>query len=280
MSIVRKPRDLPVHRPPSCFTKYSGPLAYGLDVVPPWADGGHLTINLPEHLEYMPGTQGILRHNDSAPRGHWEITDAGRTATLDVDSPTAEGVHVKAVAKVTGADRIEITFRIQNNGKIPLGTIIPLFCSHYRYLTGFPQYTGNFRHTYVLFRGKPTALADIPTQRADADVKGAPVIGCPQRGDWFAAKHGGYIEAGVDAALTAVAALDGKRKLIVAWTPGKSMLSNANIPCIHADPYFGTIPPGEAREAKGLYLFTTDSLAQLLPELRRSGLGRAGGATR
>jgi len=111
-------------------------------------------------------------------------------------------------------------------------------------------------------------------------VKGAPVIGCPQRGDWFAAKHGGYIEAGIDAALTAVAALDGKRKLIVAWTPDKSMLSNANIPCIHADPYFGTIPPCEAREARGLYLFTTDSLAQLRQELRRSGLGRAGGVAR
>ena len=41
--------------------------AYGLNIVPPWPDGGSLFVNLPEHLEYMPGTKGIARHHDPRP---------------------------------------------------------------------------------------------------------------------------------------------------------------------------------------------------------------------
>jgi len=94
------------------------------------------------------------------------------------------------------------------------------------------------------------------------------VRGCPQR-DTRAERRGGLIEEDMDLALSVVTALKGPRKVIFWWTPGKSMIANANIPCIHADPYFGDLMPGEKTSAEGLVLFTEDELGPILEELRR-----------
>ena len=55
--------------------------------------------------------------------------------------------------------------------------------------------------------------------------------------------------------------------MIVFWTPGKNLLSNRVIPCLHADPYFGDLRPGESRSARGLLIFTRASLQTLIKEL-------------
>jgi hypothetical protein len=255
------------------FEKYSGEYAYGLTILPPWAEGGKLVVNFPEHLEYESRGMGILRYSDKEPRGHWDVAADGGRATLDVESPSAPGVRVQGMAKAAGRDRIEVTMRITNGGKIPLATVKPLYCFQYRELAGFPQWVDNFQHTYVLVNGKPVALADVPTKSAQAKVKGGTVTGCEQHDNGFAEKQGGLIEGGVEAAIAAVESLDGKRKVVVAWSPGKSILSNANIPCLHADPSYGTIEPGQSAEAKGILLFTEGPLDEGFSRLRGEGRG-------
>lgn len=256
------------------FVPYHGEFAYGLEVAPPWEDGGTLVINFPEHLERFPDTQGILRYSDEHPNGHWVVAADGRSATLDVDSPTMAGVHVLGVAKVVSPGRIEMSVRIDNHSDRDMAGIIPLYCVHYRGLTGFPQWQENFRHTFVVMEGKVTALADIPTERADAEVKAAYVRGCTQRDtEKFPREHGGMIEREIDRALTAVTSLDGKRKVLLAWTPGKTLLANAAIPCIHADPYYGPIPTGKSSEVKGLLVFTDGPLEQAVQKLVAEGAG-------
>jgi len=257
------------------FTRYAGPFAYGLEVVAPWQDGGTLIINLPEHLERWPGTQGILRHNDKAPKGHWQVSEDGKRATLDVESSTMPGIFVKGAASAVGGDRVELTMQISNTTDRALPGIRPLYCFQYRHLTGFPQWIDNFKHTYVLIGGKAVALADIPTERADADVKGAYVRGCTQRdSDDFPRSRGGLIEdRELDAAIIAVEALKGPRKVVMAWTPGKSMLSNAAIPCAHGDPFYGPVPAGEAREAEGIVWFTEKPVEEALKTLAGEGHG-------
>jgi hypothetical protein len=252
------------------FEKYDGPFAYGLTIVPPWANGGQLVINLPEHLEYDSRGMGILRHNDKERRGTWEVSADGRRATLDVESPTAPGVRVRGEATVAGPDRIALTIGITNGGKIPLPAVKPLYCAHYRHLAGSPQWVDNFKHVYVLRGGKVVALADVPTKDPQTKIKGGTVAGCEQHDNGFAEKNGGLVESGVDAAVAAVQSLDGKRKAVVAWTPGKSFLSNADIPCLHADPYYGTIEPGKSAEAKGVVLFAEDALEAAVARIRQA----------
>ena len=60
-------------------------------------------------------------------------------------------------------------------------------------------------------------------------------------------------------------------KAVITFTPGKSILSNTAIPCAHADPYFGTLGPGESAEAKGEILFTESSLDEAVDALRKEG---------
>jgi hypothetical protein len=254
------------------FEQHAGS-AYGLDVIPPWNDGGKLAINLPEHIEYQAVGMGILRHSDKEPKGHWKVADDGKTATLDVESTEAAGVRVKGVAKVAAENRVEISMEIINGSKISLPLVKPLYCHQYRLLTGFPQWTENYKHTYVVVEGKIVALSDLPTKDPAAQVKGGPVCGCSQLDSGYALKYGGLVEKGIDAAVAAVTALDGKRKLVIAWTPGKSFLSNANIPCIHADPYYGTIEPGKSAEAKGIIVFTEGALEDTVNELLKQGTG-------
>ncbi len=256
------------------LAKYDGPWAYGLVVIPPWEEGGKLLINLPEHLSVWPEYMGILHHNDKAPRGHWQVSKDGKTATLDVESSLTANVFVKGPA-TADSDRVLLSMRIINRTDATLSAITPLYCFHYRHLTGFPQWRGNLKHTFVLIDGKAVALADIPTEKADANVKGAYVQGCPQHDfDRFPRSRGGFIEdRELDAAIIAVEALEGDRKILIAWTPGKSMLSNAAIPCAHGDPFYGPIPPGESGEATGIVLFTEKPVETALKELFKQGHG-------
>ncbi|MCK5705313.1 MAG: hypothetical protein KAI29_29385, partial [Cyclobacteriaceae bacterium] len=92
--------------------------------------------------------------------------------------------------------------------------------------------------------------------------------GCPQR-DTRAEKNGGLIEKEMDLALSIVTSIDHERKVVFWWTPGKSMIANSFIPCIHADPYFGTLKPGEEAYAEGLILFTEGDIEPIVNYLKK-----------
>src|SRR5688572_2580073 len=62
-------------------------MAYGLNIIPPWPDGGSIFVNLPEHLEYMPGTKGIARHHDKR-KNVWQISADSSEAHYAVESIT------------------------------------------------------------------------------------------------------------------------------------------------------------------------------------------------
>ena len=254
---------------------YEGPYAYGLAIAPPWADGGRLVINLPEHLEVWPGTHGILRHNDAEPKSRWIVGENGRTAELDVESATMPGIFVQGRAEIAAPDRVVLRMRIVNRTDRAIPGIRPLYCAQYARLAGFPQWVDNFRHTHVLIDGEAVALIDTDTENPEADRKGGYVVGAPQHdGDEFPAAVGGLMEKQrLDAAITSVEALAGDRRVLVGWTPGKSMLSNAAIPCIHGDPYYGAIAAGESAEAEGVVWFTDRSVDEALKQLAEEGVG-------
>ena len=254
--------------------------AYGLKVVPPWPDGGYLRINFPEHLESMPGTRGILRYSDAKRFGdrakdRWVVAADGMTAALDTESAEQPGIFVEGRATVVSKNRIDLSMRITNKTtRKTLGAIRPLYCFQYQPLKGFPGWQHNFEHTFWLRDGKLTALTDIKTEKPDTKVKGGCVKGCPdQSKSGFAQKFGGWIDGGLDRAISVVTSLDGKRAMVIAWTPGKCLLSNAGIPCLHADPYYGDIKPGESKVAHGVLILTEDDPEKIVKQFTAEGLG-------
>ena len=246
---------------------------YGLSIAAPWKGAGKLFFNFPEHLEYNTQGMSILRHWDRNP-SLWNVSPDGRQASYRVESPHEPGVIVEAFARLAhseevpeGTTGVYLAMRITNTGERTLPTVRPLLCFQYRGLTGFPAWIDNFKHSYLVFDGQLKAIADLPTEKPDTSFKGCVVKGCPQR-DTRAERQGGLIEEDMDLALSVVESLDGKRKLVVWWTPGKSMITNAAIPCIHADPYFGTLEPGQSAFAEGLALFTEGDLGPVIKELK------------
>jgi hypothetical protein len=254
-------------------------LTYGLFISAPWENGGDLYMNFPEHLEYNPVGNTILRHFDAIPNP-WIISPDGEQASYRVQSLALEGVYVESFARVMNAEAfpfdaqgVHLAMKIINHGSITLPVIRPLICNQFRDLTGFPQRHHDFQHTHIMMDNEITALADLPTEDPETTFKGCVVEGCPQR-DTRAERNGGLIEQDMDAALSIVTSLDQKRKVIFWWNPGKSMIANSFIPCIHADPYFGTLKPGEEAYAEGLILFTEGEIEPVVQYLKeRSDAG-------
>lgn len=238
-------------------------MAYGLYVSPPWPDGGSIFINLPEHLEYMPGTKGIARHHDKR-NNVWNVSNDGSAANYNVESLTEPGIFFSMKAN-TAKDRVYFEMTITNRSKIYLESIRPLLCFQYHHLKGFPvKLTNNFAHTFVVIDGKAVALNDLEVKKTEAVARMAQVGDCKDEHNWWAEEMGGMIEKRIDKGLTMLTSLSDDRKVIVSWSPGKNMLANSFIPCIHADPCVGDLAIGESRTVKGQMIFTRASLASIV----------------
>ena len=109
-------------------------------------------------------------------------------------------------------------------------------------------------------------MAKQSVKNPNAIARMAQVKGCVDEHNWWAEKMGGFIEQRIDAAYTILTAAQDDRKVIVHWTPGKNFLSNAVIPCIHADPCMGDLAPGESRTVYGELIFTSAPLKQIINE--------------
>jgi hypothetical protein len=182
-----------------------------------------------------------------------------------VESPALQNVFIESFVRQISEKElpinvsgVKLAMHIINKGTEVLPVIRPLICVQYSGLSGFPaKLDHNYEHNYIMVNGELKALSDLITADPNTTFKGCVVRGCPQR-DTRSEAAGGLITGDMDLALSVVSSVDNRRKLIIWWTPGKSMIANANIPCIHADPYFGTLKPGEEAFAEGMILFTDD----------------------
>ncbi|MBT4503171.1 MAG: hypothetical protein HOC74_35895 [Gemmatimonadetes bacterium] len=269
--------DEPVIRPEKGVTfapdsQLGAELRYGLTIEPPWGKAGHLHVNFPEHLEYDDEEESlegdytgysILRHHDEI-EYPWEISPDARSARFKVESPHLSGVEVEGCVTANGPVAVW-WMRIVNGSSEILPRIKPLFCFQYGALEGFPQHQDNFQYTHFFMDGKLVRLAEVKTANPDRDAMVAYAKGSPQHDcDKFANGRGGLVDKPIDCAVAAITSLDGERKIVLAGDPPKSVLSNAYIPCLHADPYFGTLKPGESSEISGAALFTEGDLEEAM----------------
>ena len=240
-------------------------MAYGLNIMPPWPDGGSIFVNLPEHFEYMPGTKGIARHHDKR-KNVWEISADSTEAHYAVESITEPGVFFSVKAISTG-QRARFEISVTNHSEKRLNSLRPMFCYQYNLLKGFPvRLTDNFEHTFIIVNGKLVSVAGLVVKDSNAIARMAQVKDCKDEHNWWAEEMGGFIEQRMDVAYTVLTAANDDRKVILRWTPGKNLLTNAYIPCIHADPCMGDLAPGESRTVRGELIFTDAALKQIIKE--------------
>jgi len=109
-------------------------------------------------------------------------------------------------------------------------------------------------------------VADLAVKNRTAAARMAQVRGCADEHNWWAEKMGGFIEQPLDAGLTVLTAAHDDRKVVVRWVPGKNLLCNKAIPCIHADPCIGDLAPGGTRTVQGELIFTRATLDQIVDQ--------------
>jgi hypothetical protein len=213
----------------------------------------------------MPGTRGIARHHDNR-KNVWQVSSDGAEASYAVESLAERGVFFAVKARADG-DRARFEMSITNRSTKTLQSIRPMLCFQYHHLQGFPAANAdNFAHTFVVIGGKPVAIADLPVKRPKAYARMAQVKDCADRHNWWAEEMSGFIEQPLDLALTVLTAAGDDRKVALFWRPGKNLLTNLAIPCLHADPCFGDLQPGEARTVQGELIFTRAPLSEVISQ--------------
>ena len=132
-------------------------------------------------------------------------------------------------------DDVDLEFWIDNRGA---GTHVGVqFCA---VLEGTLFADPALTRTYLHSGGKWVKMADTDRGGQDPALTHYPVLGGPDIQVPAPWGKGGVI---ADADVVAVVSADGKYVFAVAWPQARSILSNAHIPCIHADPL---LPFGDA----------------------------------
>ncbi len=166
-------------------------------------------------------------------------------------------------------DDVDLEFWVENRGKeaVAIGT---QFCPVLRG-TCFEFGVDSLDRVFLHIDGAWKALADTGRGNADpafchyGSVRG-PALPESLPEPWGASHE----KADVDVA--AVVSKDGKHVFAIAWPEPQSFLTNAQLPCVHADPGWPQCPPGRRALVRGKVYLMEGGLDDLLARVRRENI--------
>ncbi len=159
-------------------------------------------------------------------------------------------------------DDVDLEFWLQNSRSAPVPVSVQ-FCSVLA-KTMFEDRT--LQRTWIHTGGAWRKMADTNRGSGKRSLCHYPVQGGPPVRDgslWGASKDI------VDAPVVAVTSKDGRHVFAIAWPRPRSILSNADIPCVHADPIWPKCPPGRRLHVRGKVYLMAGTLDDLLHRVRR-----------
>ena len=178
----------------------------------------------------------------------WSERDDGSASFLwDLSEKLAAGGQLSP-----GADEVDLEFWFINGSDRPTN-VHTQFCL----TTGGSAFEDHeLKRSYVHIDGRWQRMCDADRGTGKPELCHYPLLGGPDLA-WARNNPGGWGASRdrADAGLLAVVSRDGKHVLSIAWPNPSSLLSNAFIPCIHADPTWPRCPPGRTGRVRGkLYL--------------------------
>jgi len=162
-------------------------------------------------------------------------------------------------------DDVDLEFWVRNQAASPLPVAVQ-FCS---VLAGTIFEDRTLDRTWVHIDGAWKRMKDTDRGGGKFELCHYPVMDGPDvhgAGDWGASSER------TDANLVAATSKDGKYVFAVAWPRPRSILSNAFIPCIHADPLLPDCPPGRRVHLRGKLYLMEGALEDVLHRVRREVL--------
>jgi hypothetical protein len=211
------------------------------------------------------------RRDDMPPRvdpqslaGVWEESEA--------DSVWFEWVYDNQIAggRLTpNEDDVDLEFWLSNKRKEPVDVGLQ-FCPM---LGGTLFEDRTLERTWIYTDGmwKRMAETDRDRDEKDADealchysVVGSPPVNVPA--PWGTGREAAELS------VVAVMSKDGQYVFAIAWPHARSILSNAHIPCVHADPLLPACPPGRRVHIRGKVYLMKGTLNDLANRVRREVL--------
>ncbi|MFC1713634.1 hypothetical protein ACFL6S_08200, partial [Candidatus Poribacteria bacterium] len=239
------------------------PQRHAVEMVPPWDTEGHLTLRFPETLHSNLGLLFIDHYRaDMLP-----VVDLQKLPDWQVDPDTGAISYqcqlpnkVEFSGRITpGTDELDLEFTVKNGTDAELSRLGTQFCLVQSPCPTFS--TPELTNTYILHDGKWLALSDSTFKKSIPDKppwiigsvkdRPGPKPGASHPDAWYVCHEP------ADAPLIATVSRDGAHVLAIAWSTGRSVMSNGWIPCLHADPVLPNCTPVESVSVKGkIYLLT------------------------
>jgi hypothetical protein len=164
-------------------------------------------------------------------------------------------------------DTVDVEFWFGNKRSGPVRPLVQ-FCST---LTGTLFEDRSLERTWIYTKGAWTAMANTDRGAGNPALCHYPVEGSPAPG---VATPWGCSSDVAEFGVVAVTSEDGRYVYAVAWPNSVSILSNTQIPCVHADPVLPECPAGRRAYVHGRLYMMEATLEDVLDRVRREVLPR------
>ena len=212
-------------------------------VRPPWGGDDYIWLDFPEAIFTDRGliflshvNPGIVSEYPDLPRVEWQAVENG----ISFERVLPNGVRFGGSVRKDGGAKIALHLFIENGLSAPLRDITLQTCAFLHGIKEFAELTQDNKFVYV--RG--TGWAPFERARDEFEPKGKYKLGWrsgPAVADW---------------PIMIVRSAEEERWAAMTWYADTlSLVGNKWHPCLHADPFFPDLTPGERAEVHGRLLF-------------------------
>lgn len=220
-------------------------------ISPSWPSQDYIWLDFPEAVFTDRGLIYLSHINPAAPAVYdsWPPVDwqTGEGA-IEFERVLPDGVAFGGRVFVEKVNVAGLSLWIRNGSKDPLKNITLQTCAFLRAIKEFADYTPDNKFVHVPGRGW---IKYRQAQEMSED-EGKFGVGWRTRGNRKA-----------DVPMMATVSNKAERLVAMTWLSDTlSMVQNAGHPCMHADPYFNNLEPGEEQTIQGRLIFFEGPLAE------------------
>lgn len=214
-------------------------------ISPSWPSQDYLWLDFPEAIFTSQGLLFLSHVNPPFPTVHenlpavpWTVGEKG----ISFERTLPSGIGFGGSLEKNGETVVNLELHIDNGSKEPLNNIELQTCAFLRGIKEFADYTRDNKYIHTPDKGWITmeAAREFPEGGNQ-----------PYRLGWRS--RGNPI---VDVPMAVTLSNNGDRLFAFTWQESTlSLVSNPNHPCVHADPKFPDLAPGERASIKGKLVF-------------------------
>jgi len=212
-------------------------------ISPPWPSQDYGWLDFPEAIFTSQGLLFLSHVNPPFPTVFHDLPPVAWRRTADgisYERKLPNGISFGGSVSKAGETVVTLELHLSNGAKEPLKNITLQTCAFLRAIREFGDYTRANKYVHLAKTGWLPLSAPIPEGAAG-----------PYRVGW---RTSGRPVA--DLPVAVVVSNQAARLMAMTWGTGTiSMVANPNHPCVHADPKFKDLAPGEAASIHGKLIF-------------------------